>query len=364
MALWGNNDNVAYLYNGAVGGTVSVDYDNLEVTGTGTTFGTAGYAQTGDVIRIGFRGTGGVYFGDATIVGIASTTSLSIASTDGLSGASIANTSYWISELPQWTPQNPHFSMDNTFSQSTPGFHTTFVGTALTFARGTETGTPTGAGVSCIPVNLLLPEIEGLVEAGDYFLNDDEWLTINGIGSCVIAADGHSPVGHSTVYFTTNRLPGVSDGSGNFTASAYYLGPAVSPTAEYTVSSVGTTAVTLGSTISAGIATGDILQFTGDVVSLASTITAGIATDAQLSFGRVAAGFSAHVYGISTEGVGAAQSTAYETGAGWVGVTTYYDASNNLLRVKKEILVAMSGISTGPAGIAGTAGNAYPPSDD
>ena len=93
MALWGNNDNVAYLYNGAVGGTVSVDYDNLEVTGTGTTFGTAGYAQTGDVIRIGFRGTGGVYFGDATIVGIASTTSLSIASTDGLSGASIANTS-------------------------------------------------------------------------------------------------------------------------------------------------------------------------------------------------------------------------------------------------------------------------------
>ena len=37
MALWGSNDNVAYLYNGAVGGTVSVDYDNLEVTGTGTT---------------------------------------------------------------------------------------------------------------------------------------------------------------------------------------------------------------------------------------------------------------------------------------------------------------------------------------
>ena len=42
-------------------------------------------------------------------------------------------------------------------------------------------------------------------------------------------------------------------------------------------------------------------------------------------------------------------------------VTTYYDASNNLLRVKKEILVAMSGIQTGPAGIAGTAGDAYPP---
>ena len=109
MALWGSNDNVAYLYNGAVGGTISVDYDNLIVTGTGTTFGTAGYGTAGDVLRIGFRGTGGVYFGDATIVGVASTTQVTIASTDGLSGASIANTSYWVSQLPQWTPQNPHF---------------------------------------------------------------------------------------------------------------------------------------------------------------------------------------------------------------------------------------------------------------
>ena len=93
MALWGNNDNVAYLYNGSVGDTVTVDYDNLTVTGTGTTWGTAGFAKTGDVIRIGFRGTGGTYFGDATIVGIASTTQLTIASTDGLSGAAIAATS-------------------------------------------------------------------------------------------------------------------------------------------------------------------------------------------------------------------------------------------------------------------------------
>ena len=68
MALWGNSDAVAYLYNGAVGGTITVDYDNLTVTGTGTTFGTAGFGTAGDVLRIGFRGTGGVYFGDATIV--------------------------------------------------------------------------------------------------------------------------------------------------------------------------------------------------------------------------------------------------------------------------------------------------------
>ena len=30
MALWGNNDNVPYLYNGAVGGTVSLDYDTAK----------------------------------------------------------------------------------------------------------------------------------------------------------------------------------------------------------------------------------------------------------------------------------------------------------------------------------------------
>ena len=40
--------------------------------------------------------------------------------------------------------------------------------------------------------------------------------------------------------------------------------------------------------------------------------------------------------------------TVYETGVGWVGVTTYTDNAGNL-RVKKEILCAMSGISTGNA---------------
>jgi len=43
--------------------------------------------------------------------------------------------------------------------------------------------------------------------------------------------------------------------------------------------------------------------------------------------------------------------TQYETGSGWVGVQTYMDNSQNppQLRVKKEILVAMSGITTGNA---------------
>ena len=38
--------------------------------------------------------------------------------------------------------------------------------------------------------------------------------------------------------------------------------------------------------------------------------------------------------------------TQYETGVGWVGVQTYVDNGGNL-RVEKEILCAMSGITTG-----------------
>ena len=90
MALWGNNDNVDSV------GTVSLDYSTLIVTGSGTSFGNAGSAKTGDVIRFGFRdASSGVstYFGDAVIVGIASTTQLTIGSTAGLSGGGIGGTS-------------------------------------------------------------------------------------------------------------------------------------------------------------------------------------------------------------------------------------------------------------------------------
>ena len=104
MALWGNNDNVGS------GGTVSLNYSTFVVTGSGTTFGNTGAAKTGDVIRFGFRGNGGTYFGDAVIVGIASTTQLTIGSTAGLSGAAIAGTSFYVSELPKYTVLDSSYS--------------------------------------------------------------------------------------------------------------------------------------------------------------------------------------------------------------------------------------------------------------
>ena len=47
MALWGNNDNVDST------GIVTCNYSTLEVIGSGTSFGSTGSAQVGDVIRCG-----------------------------------------------------------------------------------------------------------------------------------------------------------------------------------------------------------------------------------------------------------------------------------------------------------------------
>ena len=59
--------------------------------------------------------------------------------------------------------------------------------------------------------------------------------------------------------------------------------------------------------------------------------------------------YDSFVYGVAAGGADQAAGTAYDLDhTGWVGVTTYVDNAGNL-RVKKETLVAMSGISTGNA---------------
>jgi hypothetical protein len=113
MALWGNNDAVG------AGGTVTLNYATGVVIGSGTTFGTVGAAATGDVIRFGSRT--GVYYGDAVIVGIASTTQLTIGSTAGLSGVAIAGTSFKVSQLPKYT------ILDSKYSESSSGTEDSYV---------------------------------------------------------------------------------------------------------------------------------------------------------------------------------------------------------------------------------------------
>ena len=118
MALWGNNDNL----NSA--GTVVLNYSTGVVTGTGTTFGAAGAghteAQVGDIIRFGIRNaevSNGftTYFGDAVIVSIANTQSLTIGSTANLTGGAIGaiGTSFTISQCPKSTIVDSNYSQLN-----------------------------------------------------------------------------------------------------------------------------------------------------------------------------------------------------------------------------------------------------------
>ena len=145
MALWGNNDNVD-----STGTIVSVNYDTGEVIGSGTTFGdaTVGSAKTGDVIRFGYRdadpASSAVYFGDAVIVGIASTTQLTIGSTAGLSGVAIAGTDFTVSELPLYTVG------DSKYSEASWGTEDSYVyGVG---AAGTATGTSYETGIGWVGV--------------------------------------------------------------------------------------------------------------------------------------------------------------------------------------------------------------------
>ena len=106
MALWGNNDSIRGT------GSVYINYQTGIVTGTATTFGQTGAIQVGDVIRIGDRLPGGVYYGDAVVTKITSTTNLTIGSTAGLSGALVgaAGTSYVGSQLPKSSILDSKFS--------------------------------------------------------------------------------------------------------------------------------------------------------------------------------------------------------------------------------------------------------------
>ena len=249
MALWGNKDNVGS------GGTVTLDYSNRVVsgwagtaTGTGTTFGQIGAAKTGDTITFGAHG--GTYFGEAVIASIGSTLQVTIASTDGLSGAAIAGVEYTVSEKPIWTATDPAFSarLDADPSLSTLRIKATAdaasgVGTDLIYVSSAST----------------------FLQAGDTILNNSVDVPISSIASTTI--------------------------------------------------------------------------------SLGSTIGAAISADDELTAKSWQGGYDNYIYGVASGGVDASLGTQFETGVGWVGVQTYM--AQGTLRIKKEILVSMSGIETG-----------------
>ena len=162
--------------------------------------------------------------------------------------------------------------------------------------------------------------------------------------------------GTVTVNYATKVVTGNGGGSGTqfgaagsaqvgdvirFTKGDTYFGDAVIDTiTSATVCSIASTNGLTGGAISASDFTvTQIPKYTID----------------DSSFSRKVSGLNAaqsneeYVFGVAKEGVDV--GTKYETGAGWVGVQTYMDNSVTPaeLRVKKEILVAMSGITTGNA---------------
>jgi hypothetical protein len=70
-------------------------------------------------------------------------------------------------------------------------------------------------------------------------------------------------------------------------------------------------------------------------------------TQYQFASGEFLEAADTFIYGISTAGTQASENTIYEINhSGWVGIRTYTDMHGSL-RVKKETIVAMSGIATG-----------------
>ena len=392
MALWGNSDNVGSI------GTVTLDYSNRVVsgwagtaTGLGVSFGETGYAQVGDIISFGQHGSG-TYYGDAVIASIGSTLQLTIASTCGLVGGGITGVEYQISQKPTWIPADSHYSA----AAEAPSVTTLDTGTA-----------DAASGIGSIAVAVSLSDIPE-VKVGDSLTNNSDEFTIIAVGLCtsrvLATVDPGDYVirtispdffvsGETTVGLGTTQPTIAGAGETTATSSSAVSSAAVVPLtngnkynimvgdsvrlpgiANKTVSAVGTNQVTLNSsvTIASGVAVtfvsdtiniidtpasgdltlgvGDTLTWQGaggnpgDVVCLDEGIGAAITAGDTLTFNRVQNGYDAYVYGVNQSGI--ATGTQYETGVGWVGVTTYVDNSGSL-RVKKEILVSMSGITTG-----------------
>ena len=339
MALWGNNDNLVS------NGTVALNYATKVVTGTGTTFGTVGFGVTGNVIRFGARGPGAgqTYLGDAVIVSIASTQSITIGSTAGLNGLPINGLiPYHLSELPKSTVLD---HSTDAGKDELPSY--------VTYQRAEANGFA-AAGKLHIPVDFAGLGITTNTKGKDSIVNDGNNIEITNVGFGTTVNSSIAEVGLGTVY--TIAPPGV------FANTSSVKVETGGSTEFVSITSIGDTSVAIASTLSAQINAGTTLTFkSGNILGLRSPITAGISTGDELLFQRFKGGYDKIVYGIGdgTSDIFSGASSEFRTsGTGWVGVTTYLDCHGNL-RVKSETLVAMggnaqdatAGIQTGSDGI-------------
>ena len=408
MALWGNKD--AGIGTMGLASAVSVNYATKTVTGAGTTFGRVGAAGTGDVIIFGDRtGTASTYFGLATIVSVASTTSVTIGSTAALSGDPISNISVWkVKQSPTYGEVDPALSYDPVLS-SDSSLEKVYANINAPSAVA-SLANDIGCGVSVFPVLKTDLDYHSVIE-GDTVKDPGSSSTfrINKVGQASVSA--LAAVAANEVVLRFAKPPGIAVGDfvqgqpgsiaalGSTTstvsvssgATANYIhvtdlethnllaGDLVVTPKIATGVAIGTvttdgsdivwlvTGASSGGTITAGMAltftsdtiitlgagatttysANDEVLVNGDYISVGGTTTGLIGIGSNYAISRASGGYDSYVYGVANVGKDEAAGTQYAVDStGWVGVTTYTDCSGNL-RVKKEVLVAMSGITTG-----------------
>ena len=340
MALWGNNDNRTAT------GRVSLDKAtgivtgaNLEDIGNGTKFGESGEVQVGDIMRFGVIDKPGTYFGDAVVVSIASTTQLTIGSTMGLENAAIARTSFTATQAPKSTVLDRSFSENDNINDGAPTIKNL---RTMTAHAGVST---TGVGASIVSLKTH-HRSHGGIKVGDFLENQGKNIKIIGVGTATFHVNFPSGTGSDRL-FIDGTIAGLAKDTRILVANDELHHPVTIGGTFFTITPVLASAVSTNATI---------LMDTNKehekdhnfVVGLASSITEEITEGDAIQINRQMGGYARNVYGVASGGANDANGTVYETGVGWVGVTTYVDTEGNL-RVKKEILVAMSGITTGNA---------------
>ena len=347
MALWGNNDNVFS------GGTVTLQYGTNRVVGTATSFGNAGSASVGDVISFGtpFDGPKN-YHGDAVIVAIGSTLELTIDSTAGLSHGMIENVQYRITQSPKSATHDPnHNQMTNSARFRTAKLETTCaqrvgIGSTVIFTAGNPSGNNVAAGDMMLFGGGDLPVgVASVVSVGATFAR----VQASGISTISLHyhAHGAKAIGVSVVDVMDRYLFGRDNNVGSIRVGDTFV--------------AGTNSIGIGTVIpilEPGTHEPNRIRLVLDTpltqavgFRQAVEVKRGIAPGTPIEFigDETESGKEATVIGIAQTGASNASGTSYQlTSAGWVGITTYTDTHGNA-RVKKETLVAMSGITTSVA---------------
>ena len=384
MALWGNKD--AGIGTMGLASAVSVNYATKTVTGAGTTFGRVGAAGTGDVLVFGDRtGTASTYFGLATIVSVASTTSVTIGSTAALSGDPISNISVWkVKQSPTYGEVDPALSYDPVLSSdsSLEKVYANINSPAAVASLANDIG----CGVSVFPVLKTDLDYHSVIE-GDTVKDPGSSSTfrINKVGQASVSA--LAAVAANEVVLRFAKPPGIAVGDfvqgqpgsiaalGSTTstvsvssgATANYIhvtdlethnllaGDLVVTPKIATGVAIGTvttdgsdivwlvTGASSGGTITAGMAltftsdtiitlgagatttysANDEVLVNGDYISVGGTTTGLIGIGSNYAISRASGGYDSYVYGVANVGKDEAAGTQYAVDStGWVGVTT------------------------------------------